>query len=231
MCGRKYAHEELTWGDYRDMLSLVPSVPASNFQPNYNIAPTHEVPVGFADAEGAHRLALMRWGLVPHWAKDAKIGAKMINARAETLTEKPSFKPLLKAHRCAILVSGFYEWKRPENPNRAKEKQAHKIAHASGAPMIMAGLWTRNPALELTSYTVITTAASDEMAPVHHRMPAILDPGLDPGAVDRWMDGAWDDAAPLLTPHPGPLAITPISNAVGNVRNNYPELLDPLVSS
>ncbi len=72
-----------------------------------------------------------------------KDGAKMINARAETLTEKPSFKPLLKAHRCAILVSGFYEWKRPENPKNTKAKQAHKIAHASGAPMIMAGLWTR----------------------------------------------------------------------------------------
>lgn len=222
MCGRKYSLEELSWGEYRDMLSLVPSVPASNFQPNYNIAPTHEVPVGYADGEGAHRLALMRWGLVPHWAKEAKIGAKMINARAERLTEKPSFKPLLKAHRCAILVSGFYEWQR-----EGKAKQAHKIAHGLGAPMIMAGLWTKNPALDLTSYTVITTAASDEMAPIHHRMPAIL----DPGTVNQWMDGDWDDAAPLLAPYPGPLVITAISNDVGNVRNNYPELLDPLASS
>lgn len=223
MCGRKYAREELTWDAYRDMLSLVPSVPASNFQPNYNIAPTHEVPVGYADAEGAHRLALMRWGLVPHWAKNAKIGAKMINARAETLAEKPSFRPLLKAHRCAIPVSGFYEWKRD-----GKAKQAHKIEHASGAPMIMAGLWTESPALGLTSYTVITTAASEAMAPVHHRMPAILDPGLGPGSVDRWMDGTWEEAAPLLAPHPGPLAITPISNQVGNVRNNTPALLEPV---
>lgn len=204
------------------MLSLVPSVPATNFQPNHNIAPTHEVPVGYADGEGAHQLALMRWGLMPHWAKEAKIGAKMINARAETLTEKPSFKPLLKAHRCAILVSGFYEWQR-----EGKAKQAHKIAHGSDAPMIMAGLWTKNPELDLTSYTVITTAASDEMARIHHRMPAIL----DPGAVDQWMDGDWDDAAPLLMPHPGPLAITAIPNAVGNVRNNYLELLDPLTAS
>lgn len=204
------------------MLSLVPSVPATNFQPNYNIAPTHDVPVGFADAEGARQLALMRWGLVPHWAKEAKIGAKMINARAETLTEKPSFRPLLKTHRCAILVSGFYEWKRD-----GKAKQAHKIALASGKPMVMAGLWTENPELDITSYAVITTAASDQMAAIHHRMPAFL----DTDALGRWFDGEWEEAAPLLDPYSQPLTITAISNDVGNVRNNYPELLDPLSAS
>lgn len=229
MCGRKYGLEELTWAEYHAALSVIPPAPATNFQPNYNIAPTHEVPVGFEDKEGARRLGLMRWGLVPHWAKDAKVGYKMINARAETLTEKPSFRPLLERGRCAILVSGFYEWQKLENPKNAPKsaatKQAYKIALGSGQPMIMAGLWTRNHALEMESYTVITTAASEEMAPYHHRMPVIL----DRDRVDQWFGGDWAEAVALLAPHPGPLAIAPVDNAVGNVRNNYPELLDPLV--
>lgn len=177
MWGRKYSHEGLSWEEYGDLMRLIPSAPPpSNFQPNYNIAPTHEVPVCIAE-EGERRLELLRRELVPHWAKEAKVGYKMINARAETLTEKPSFKPLLKSRRAIVAVSGFYEWKR-----EGKDKQAHTIEHASGKPMMMAALWAENSALDMRSYTVITTAASDAMAPVHHRMPAIL----EKDQVDGW---------------------------------------------
>lgn len=218
MCGRKYAAEELNWAEYREMLNLVRPAPQTNFQPNYNIAPTHMVPVCYLES-GKRTLEPLRWGLVPHWAKDPKIGFKMFNARSETLGEKTSFKGLLKDRRCVVPVSGFYEWKRD-----GKDKQAYKIAHESGAPMLLAGLWTDNAALDIRSYTVITTAATTAFSPIHNRMPAIL----APDTVSAWLDDDWDDAHPLLAPFEGSLSVVPVSNEVGNVRNNYPELLTPL---
>ncbi|GAB5483073.1 MAG: SOS response-associated peptidase [Parasphingorhabdus sp.] len=221
MCGRKYASEELTWAEYREILNIIPDQP-SNLAPNYNIAPTHQVLAFRKNAEEV-RLSPLHWGLVPHWAKDAKKAGSMINARSETLEEKPSFRPLLKSRRCAVLVSGFYEWQRGLG-STGKDKQAHKVERGDGRPMLLAGLWTRNDALNLESYTIVTTAATPDFAALHHRLPAIL----EPDQLDLWLTGEWDAARDLLTPYAGALNTAAISNAVGNVRNNGPELLKPI---
>lgn len=227
MCGRKYADEELNWAEYREALSIISPAPQDNFPPNYNIAPTMNVPVGLSrsDGKGAHTRVLerMRWGLVPHWAKDLKIGAKMINARSETLTEKPSFASLVKSNRCIIPVSGFYEWQR-KGTGKSASKQAYKITRRDGQPMLFGGLWTTHPGFEINSYSVITTAATAAFEPIHHRLPLIL----EQDSVDRWLDGEWDDAKNLIHPAEADIAAVRISNDVGNVRNNYPELLNPL---
>ncbi len=181
------------------------------------------VPVARAIADEAggvtRTLERLQWGLVPHWAKDAKIGAKMINARGETLTEKPSFKPLLKSRRCVIPVSGFYEWQR-----EAGSKQAHKVERSDGAPMLFAGLWTVNAALDIQSYTVITTAATSDFEAIHHRMPMIL----ERDQISRWLEADWSDASGLVRTYEGDIAATKISNDVGKVANNHPKLLEPM---
>ncbi len=216
MCGRKYASEELTWAEYREMLSIIQ--PTSNLQPNYNIAPTHIMPVCVWES-GRASLKPMQWGLIPTWAKDTKRSYAMTNARSETLEEKPSFRNLLKSCRCAVLVSGFYEWKRD-----GKRKQAHKVQRSDGKPMILAGLWADNPVLETTTYTVVTTNATRAFAPIHNRLPAIL----EPDQVRTWLAGQWSEAGAMLEPYAGKIEAVPVSNDVGNVRNNHPELLNPV---
>ncbi|MEI2706044.1 MAG: SOS response-associated peptidase [Ilumatobacteraceae bacterium] len=200
-------------------------------QANYNVAPTTEVYGVTADTSGVRAVEVFRWGLVPPWAKDSKIASTMINARAETVAEKPAFKGLVKKHRLLIPMDGFYEWKRPADG----PKQPMFIHRVDGLPLAVAGLWAAwrdrsgpDDAPWLHTCTVITTAANDMMRPVHDRMPVIL-----PASTwDRWLDPASQDldglrgmlrAAPnsLLTMHP-------VSVAVNSVRNNGPELIDPL---
>lgn len=217
MCGRKYASEELTWAEYRDILNIT-GIPSSNLQPNYNIAPTQIMPVCIWQ-NGKPVLVPMQWGLIPTWAKDTTRSYNMINARSETLTEKASFKNLLKSCRCAVLVSGFYEWKRD-----GKSKQAHKIERSDGAPMILAGLWAENPTLETTTYTVITTAATPCFEPIHNRLPVIL----ERDQVKGWLHGSWSDVEPILRPYTGELDVAAVSNDIGNVRNNYAGLLQSI---
>ncbi|MEO9635806.1 MAG: SOS response-associated peptidase [Parasphingorhabdus sp.] len=216
MCGRKYASEELTWAEYREALDITGTPPNTNFQPNYNIAPTHVMPVAVHEST-QHVLRPMMWGLVPTWAKDATRSYNMINARAETLEEKPSFKNLLKSCRCAVLVSGFYEWKRD-----GKTKQAYRIERADGEPMILAGLWAENGYLETTTYSIITTNATPAFGPIHNRLPAIL----ERDQVATWLHGQWSHAKSMTEPYSGDLDVKPVGNAVGNVRNNYAELLE-----
>lgn len=218
MCGRKYASEELTWAEYREVLDITSTPPNTNFQPNYNIAPTHVMPVAVNEG-GQNVLRPMPWGLIPRWAKDSTRSYNMINARAETLEEKSSFKELLKSCRCAALVSGFYEWKRV-----GKSKQAHRIQRADGQPMILAGLWADNGHFEITTYTIVTTAATPAFEAIHNRLPAIL----ESDQVSIWLRGGWSDAKPLTQPYGGELDVVPVSNDVGNVRNNYAELVRPL---
>jgi putative SOS response-associated peptidase YedK len=219
MCGRKFSHEELAWAEYRDILAIVQPPPNSNFQPNYNICPTQQVPVCI-NREGQRSLELLNWGLLPAWAKDTKYAAKMINARAETLTEKPSFKPLLEKNRCIIMVSGFYEWQRER-----QRKIPYKVERSDKEPMLLAGLWTRNDYLDINSYTVITTAAAASFAPIHDRSLVIL----ERTDIDTWLDGAWDEARKLATTYQGNLSAIRISDAVNSNRNNGRHLLDPLI--
>ncbi len=196
--------------------------------PRYNVAPSQEVPVVRIEGdEGRRDLALLRWGLIPSWAKDPGIGNRMINARAETLTEKPSFRAAFKHRRCLVVADGFYEWqKRPGGP-----KQPYFISPSNREPMGFAGLWERwrdpaeGPPIE--TCTIVTTSASEELAPIHGRMPVIV----APANFEAWLDtsGGTEIARSLLTAAPPHgLIAREISTRVNNVRNQDESILAPL---
>ena len=195
--------------------------------PRFNIGPMQLDLFVRADEDGERRLVPSWWGLVPVWAKDRRIGSKTFNARAETLLEKPSFRPLVARHRCIIPVSGFYEWQR-----QGARKQPLYIHRGDGRPLALAGLWTNwtDPATgePLTSHTIITTAPNRFMAPIHDRMPVIL----DGAGLDAWLDLDLDDpgaATALLGPCPDDvLAAYPVGPLVNNVRHDGPELIAPV---
>ena len=203
---------------------------APQITPRYNIAPTQFVPVVRLDAQGARALSLLYWGLIPHWAKEKSIGARMINARVETLSEKPSFRTALQRRRCLVLASGYYEWQAaaPE----ARHKQPYFLTTSNDEPFAMAGLWetwTETPgAAPLESCTIITTEAQGAAAKVHHRMPVIL----KAPRFQEWLDPALLDVAalqPLLVDHNvTTLEVRAISTRVNNARNEGPELVEPL---
>src|SRR5262245_45105348 len=206
---------------------------------NYNVAPTNDVYGVVADSDGKLRLEVFHWGLIPVWAKDRKIGAKMINARAETLSEKSAYKGIFGKRRCLIPMDGFYEWKAgtPDGPKTAKGKPAKQPMYfesADGETLAVAGLWTawRDPAAGekgewLHSTTVITTSANSTMSPVHDRMPVILPQCL----WAEWLDPENHDTdrlGELLLPAGDDvLTVHPVSNDVNNTRNNGPDLIEP----
>lgn len=212
---------------------------AESLGENFNVAPTQDIYAVVSSGDGTARVDAFHWGLIPSWAKDRKIASKMINARAETLAEKPSFKGLLKKKRCIIPMDGFYEWKPgidggPVNAKGQPLKQPMFIHRVDGEPLAVAGLWTawKDPddpdGRFLHSATIVTTAANDTMRPVHDRMPAILTP--DQWA--SWLDPANDDLDALQAMlHGGPpdlIEMQPVSTEVNNVRNNRPELIVPV---
>ncbi len=197
----------------------------TNLRPNYNVAPTHEMPiVRRKKGDRRNELAVARWGLIPHWAKDTKIAYSTINARSETAASKPAFRDAFKKRRCLVLADGFYEWQRD-----GKEKQPHLIRLKGGGPFAFAGLWStwRSPSgEEVESYTIMTTEPNELMAEIHNRMPVIL------GADDhqRWLD-LDVDTTDVLKPCPsGWLEAYPVDKRVGNVRNNDAGLIEPLRS-
>src|SRR6266581_7250696 len=173
-------------------------VPASlDTSPRYNIAPTQEV-VGIL-RNGTSHLALLRWGLIPSWAKDESIGSRMINARAETLAEKTSFKGLLRSKRCLVIADGFYEWKSVNG-----SKTPMYITLKSGEPFAFAGLWDiwKSPdGQQIRTCTIITTEPNELVASIHDRMPVIL----SADAREEWLDTSVQDVnalLPLLGPYP-----------------------------
>jgi putative SOS response-associated peptidase YedK len=206
---------------------------------NFNVAPTHDVYGVVADTSGARRVDVFHWGLIPSWAKERKIGQRMINARAETLAEKPSFKKPFATRRCLIPMDGFYEWKpgAPDGPlTKAGKpvKQPVFVHRVDGEPLAVAGLWAawRDPDAEgddawLHSATVITTSANATMAPVHDRMPVIL----PREAWDTWLDPAQRDLGmlgQLLVPAPDHLLeLHEVSTEVNDVRNRGAHLVEP----
>lgn len=192
-------------------------------QPRYNIAPTQPAPVVRLGDDG-REMTLLRWGLIPSWANDASIGARLINARSETVLEKPAFRTAFRRRRCLIPASGFYEWQAT-----AAGKQPFYITSVDGEPMAFAGLWEQWRAPDgalLESYTILTTAANAVVAPIHDRMPVILPPDLDA----LWLDPAADVSrlhALCLNPPPVALRAYPVSRAVNQVRNDNEELIQP----
>ncbi|NJN96275.1 MAG: SOS response-associated peptidase [Anaerolineales bacterium] len=190
----------------------------------YNIAPTQ--PIAVAANNGQHKVEFFNWGLIPSWAKDPKIGNQMINARAETLAEKPSFKNAYKRRRCLVLADGFYEWKKEGDG----AKTPMYIRLASGDPFAFAGLWEIWQTAEdiILSCTIITTAPNDLMAQIHNRMPVIL----PPAAYEQWLDPAErspDQLQSLLQPYPAELMTAyPISKLVNSPKNDSPALIEPI---
>lgn len=195
-------------------------IPEADWRPRYNAAPTQVLPV-VLNTEPA-RANWLKWGLVPSWAADAAIGNRMINARAETLTQKPSFRTPLRKRRCLVLADGFYEWKKlPQG------KQPMRIVRADGEPFAMAGLWEtwRDPGGDLVrTFAIITTDANDMMREIHDRMPVIL-----PGPAERvWLSDQSDEAEwlALLRPFPaGELKAYPVSKRVNSPTHDDPALI------
>lgn len=194
----------------------------------YNIAPTQQVAAVRVAGTG-RELSLFRWGLVPSWAKDPSVGSRMINARSETVAEKPAFRTALRQRRCLIPADGFYEWQVREGG-----KQPFHIRLVTGEPFALAGLyehWQAPDGTWLHSCTILTTEANELMRPLHDRMPVIIAP--DQHAV--WLDPDLRDAGPLqalLAPYPAELMVaTAVSRAVNRVGNDGPELLAPALAS
>ena len=220
MCGR--FTQQMTWRELHELYGLLAS-PPDNMRPRWNGAPTQDFAACRADAAGSRNLSRLRWGLIPFWAKDAKIGSKLINARAETVDAKPSFRAAFKSRRCLIPADGWFEWVR-----EGGGKSPRFLSMADESIASFAALWERWEGGEgiVESFTIITTEASPELAQVHARQPAIV----DPRHFSDWLapDAPKDDLLEIVRrPHPGPYRITPVSTLVNNVRNNGPEVLRP----
>lgn len=201
---------------------------AEALRPRYNIAPTQPVAVIRHPSENVgtpRQLVMLRWGLVPSWATDPKIGNRLINARAETVAEKPAFRAALRRRRCLVAADGFYEWRRA-----GATKQPYFIHLADDRPFAFAGLWERWEGPDhtvLETCAVITTEANELMASIHDRMPVILSP--DDYAL--WLDPAIQSPErlqPLLRPYPSEaMAAHPVSTHVNNPRHDDPRCVVP----
>ncbi len=209
MCGR--FTQAYTWAEVIEFYRLVDEI-APKLSASWNVAPTHNAGVIVLGGNGP-LFQPMRWGLVPSWAKDPSIGSKLINARAETLGEKPAFRQALKLRRCVVPITGFYEWQR-----QGRGKQPYFVASADGKPLTLAGLWEEWRGL--LTFTIITVPANECLAPIHDRMPAILSP-LE--ALDWLKKG---DTA-LLKPYPPRLlSAWPVSARVNSPANNDARLIE-----
>jgi putative SOS response-associated peptidase YedK len=215
MCGRFafYSPSEAT-------AALFGVESAPDVQARYNIAPTQFIAAIRNDEESQPELAMFRWGLVPSWAKDPSIGNRMINARAETVAEKPSFRTAYRKRRCLILADGFYEWH-----TEAGVKIPWFISLASGEPFAFAGLWEHWQSKEtdesLQTTTIVTTSANDFLSQLHHRMPVVL----EAETATRWLAGDMDLLDEVSGNSPR-FQAWPVDRMVNNARNEAPELID-----
>ena len=227
MCGR--FTNQYTWEELHALYSLSDvSSPQSNFQPRYNVAPTDTMPV-VRLKDGKRELAVMKWGLVPSSSKDATDGAKMINARAETVAEKPAFRSAFRHRRCLVTADGFYEWQKLA----PKVRQPYLVRRQDRLPFAFAGLWSswRGPeASRLETFTIITTSPNSLLRPLHDRMPVIL----DRRDFAAWLDPANRDTArlqSLLVPAPDAgWEAVPVSRAVNSPDHDEPDCIEPLLA-
>ena len=219
----------MTWRELHERLDLIGT--PLNLRPRYNVAPSQDVAAVRA-AEGGRSLAMLRWGLIPAWARDPAIGHKLINARSETAAEKPSFRSAFRHRRCLIPADGFYEWQR-----RGGTRQPWLFGLRDAAPMIFAGLWERwtvpagaaltgslaerSPGDAVETCTILTTAANATVAPVHGRMPVIL----PPDAWDAWLAG---EQVPLGPCPADNMTAHPVSTHVNRPANDDPRCVEPV---
>jgi putative SOS response-associated peptidase YedK len=225
MCGRVRLSSDVS--EIKPVFSIPPERPVPNIAASWNVAPTDPLPIVRYDSKAGERsLELMRWGLVPFWAKDIKVGFANINAKAEGVDTRPAFREAFQRRRCLVPVDNFYEWQKTANG-----KQPFAIALADRGIMALAGLWEtwRSPIGErVRSFAIITTRANELCAELHDRMPVIL--GASNWPV--WLGEDPDDPARLkamLQPYPArEMVCWPVSPRVGNVKNNDPSLIDPV---
>src|SRR3954453_23650700 len=225
MCGR---YTLTTSGEDLALAFDLPELPF--LPPRYNRAPTQAAAiVRVTEPGGPRHLDLLKWGLIPYWAKEASIGNRMINARSEGVAEKPAYKFSFKKKRCLVAADGFYEWKK-----EGKAKQPYLIHRKDGKPFAFAGLWStwRNPeqgGALVETFTILTTDANDLLRPLHDRMPVIV----DPENFDLWLDPRQEDAAvlqPLLIPHASEgFEAFPVSRNVNSPAHDAADCIDRLV--
>jgi putative SOS response-associated peptidase YedK len=228
MCGRYVSSTPVAKLAKRFM---VEEVKVEKHEPSYNVAPTDEVLAVAVGKEGHRQLGAFKWGLVPSWARDPKIGNRMINLRAETVSEGAAFRRTLARRRCILPADGFYEWK---DMGKGRRKQPFFIRSRSGDPLALAGLWEvwkprdEQDAEWLRTCTIITTEPNALLAPIHDRMPVVL----PPETWDTWLDESNQDVdalAALLVPAPDDLLeLYPVGNDVSNVANDGEQLIVPL---
>jgi len=222
VCGRVVASSAREYfGSAFDVTETV----GDELPPSYNVAPQAFV-YAIVDTETSRRLGVMQWGLVPSWAADPDSGPRPINARAETLLDKPQFAGALERRRCVLPVDGFYEWEKLPDGRR----QPYFISATAGGPLALAGLWDRWVAPDgdpLVTCTIVTTDANRPMSDLHDRMPAILDPAV----LDEWLDPSLHDplhAASLLKPAGDDVVgLAPAKPRANNAANDGPDLLEP----
>lgn len=222
MCGRYFLEATL-----QEIEALVgPLAEADRLAPRYNIAPTQPVPIVREDALGARHLKLVHWGLVPSWSKGPDPKFSMINARAETVADKPAYRAAYRYRRCLLPASGFYEW----HPTGRGKKQPYAIRRRNARPFAMAGIWEHwmgADGSELESCSILVTRANAVLAPIHERMPVIL----DPADFGHWLDRNHqhtDDLQPLLAPCPDDwLEAYPVSRDVNNPQHDGRALIEP----
>lgn len=232
VCGR---FTSVTPPDVLARLFEADDVSGTEFAPNYNVAPTTRIlAVAVSPTDSRRRLGRFHWGLVPHWAKDRSGASKLINARAETVYEKPSFRNLVPNRRCLVPVDGYYEWRtvgRVEG-KAAGPKEPVYVTRADRSVMALAGLWTtwrESPdAPALTSCCLVTTAANVDLAPIHDRMPVVV----EPEDWATWLAGSdtpREEVESMLAPAaPGLLSIVEVATTVNSIRNNGPTLVVPV---
>lgn len=237
MCGR-YSLFTRT----EELVSRFDAEPARPLERRYNCAPGQELPVVTNDAPEEFRS--LKWGLVPDWADDSSVGTELINARAETVRDKPSFREAFERRRCLVVADGFYEWSA-----RDGEKRPYRVAFEDDRPFAMAGLWERwrpertqtglsdfvggasggeRPDADpdvLETFTIVTTDPNEALSDLHDRMPVVLDSDEE----STWLHGGAEEAASLLDTHPGDEMDTyPVSTQVNNPANDAPELVEPV---
>jgi putative SOS response-associated peptidase YedK len=220
MCGRFTL--DPTTKNFSKRFKVTNQLEIENLTARYNIAPSQDVPVIVRNSPNR---IMMRWGLIPHWAKDENIGYKMINARAETITEKPAYRGLLPSKRCIVPASGFYEWQ----DTGEKGKQPYYIHDDVGEYLPFAGLydvWTNPEGREIYSFTIITTQPTVDLKPIHNRLPVIL----EPAAEEVWLNPDVTDPqelTPLLHPYEvKALDIYPVSKAVNRAGFDSARLIE-----
>jgi putative SOS response-associated peptidase YedK len=214
----------MTWAEVAELYHLLLDYPApqEGLKPRFNAAPTDTMPVARLDSAGAREIAFMRWGLIPSWAKEARIGASMINARAESLTDKPAFRNAFRQRRCLVPADGFYEWiGLPDG-----RKQPFRIILRDSAPFSFAGIWEswRQGGQVIESFAIVTCPANELMAKIHDRMPVIL----DRADYAAWLESK-DTTIPnlLLQPYPAEkMKAYPVSMRVNSVRNDDRSLIE-----